>query len=356
MSAADESAVDDEREQDRLRALARYEILDTPPDGAFDRITQLLAQLLDVPIAVVSLVDRDRIWFKSHHGIDADEVGRDPGLCASAVLGEGLYVVPDAAVDPRTLANPLVAGELGLGFYAGYPLRTKDGHNLGVLCGLDFQPRELSPRDEQTLETLAGLVMDQMELRLAARQVDRLHADLRAAHEHLRTQAAHDGLTGLLNRSAILASIGRAVDQFRSSGQPLAVVMLDIDHFKAINDTHGHPVGDQVLIEVARRITHAVRDRDAVGRLGGEEFVCLLDRCPADQAEQVAERIRRAVCADPFPADKAGEPLLLDVTASIGVFVTDHHPSADPDEIIRLADDALYSSKTQGRNRVTTLG
>ncbi len=348
------SSGDDEREQDRLSALARYEILDTPADGAFDRVTQLLSQLLDVPIAVVSLVDRDRIWFKSHHGLDVDQVDRAPGLCASAVLGDGLYVVNDAATDPRTLTNPLVAGDLGLGFYAGYPLRTKGGHNLGMLCALDVAPRELSPRDELVLETLAGLVMDQMELRLAAREVDRLHADLQNAHEELREQAARDDLTGLWNRAAILELTDRAVARSRRTGLPPAVLILDIDHFKTINDTHGHPVGDQVLVEFSLRVVDAVRTSDAVGRLGGEEFICVLDACPAEQAEQVAEKIRTAICSQPFLASRAECPVELGVTTSIGVFAMDHDQAAEPEDVIRQADDALYKSKTRGRNQVTT--
>jgi eukaryotic-like serine/threonine-protein kinase len=117
-------------EDARLAAVRHYEILDTPADGAFDRITALAGHF-ETPISIVSIVDSDRIWFKSHHGIAANQTGRDPGLCASAILGDGPWVVEIAEVDPRTLANPLVAGELGLRFYAGAPLRTREGHGLG---------------------------------------------------------------------------------------------------------------------------------------------------------------------------------------------------------------------------------
>jgi GAF domain-containing protein len=100
-------------EAQRLAAVRRYQVLDTPPDGAFERITALAARLFDVPISIVSIVDSDRIWFKSHHGLDVDQIDREPGLCASAVLQEGPWLVNDARTDPRTLANPLVAGDLG---------------------------------------------------------------------------------------------------------------------------------------------------------------------------------------------------------------------------------------------------
>jgi DNA-binding CsgD family transcriptional regulator len=157
-------------EEARIAAVRRYEILDTPADGAFDNIARLAARLLDAPIAVVSIVDTDRIWFKSHHGIDATEVGRDLGLCASAILQDEPWVVENAATDPRALANPLVAGELGMRAYAGAQLRTADGHNLGVLCVLDRKPRAFSRRDIQILEGLAAVVVGELEVRLAARR------------------------------------------------------------------------------------------------------------------------------------------------------------------------------------------
>ncbi|HUP83915.1 MAG TPA: ATP-binding protein [Candidatus Limnocylindria bacterium] len=153
----------------RLAAVRRYDILDTPPDGAFDRITALAARVLKAPIAIVSIVDQDRIWFKSHHGVEVEQIGRDPGLCASAILHDGPWIIKDAARDPRALANPLVAGEFGLQFYAGVPLRTSDGHNLGTLCVLDFVPRDLSTDETATLEDLAKMVIDELELRLASR-------------------------------------------------------------------------------------------------------------------------------------------------------------------------------------------
>src|SRR5664279_1212687 len=145
-------------ESHRLEALRRYQILDTPSDGAFDHITAIAARLLQVPIAIVSLVDHDRIWFKSHHGLDACQTDRQPGLCASAILSPELYEVRDARVDARTLANPLVVGEMGLRFYAAVPLRTHDGFNLGTLCVIDREPRALSPSDSEMLAQLAALV------------------------------------------------------------------------------------------------------------------------------------------------------------------------------------------------------
>jgi len=160
----------DDAEARRMEAVHRYAILDTPPDGTFERIAALAARFFDVPIAIVSVVDRDRIWFKAHHGLpDVIEIDRYDGLCASAVLQHDAWVVTDARVDPRTIDNPLVAGELGLRFYLGIPLTTSDGFNLGTLNVIDVEPREVSDEEVETLEDLAAIIVRELELRLATR-------------------------------------------------------------------------------------------------------------------------------------------------------------------------------------------
>ncbi len=163
-------------ESERLEAIRRYDLVNAPQNGSFDRITAIAARVFSVPIAIVSVVDHDRIWFSSHHGLDIDEIGRDAGLCASAILQDGPWVVEDARIDPRALANPLVAGEFGLQFYAGVPLRTHDGFQLGTLCVLDFSPRKATDAELATLTDLAALVMNELELRLAVRGIERMVA------------------------------------------------------------------------------------------------------------------------------------------------------------------------------------
>lgn len=172
-------------EEERIKALKRYSILDTPPDGSFDKLTKLAGSLLKVPIAIVSLVDTDRIWFKSKYGIDAQQIDRDEGLCASVIFSDDLYLVEDASIDPRTLSNPLVAGSFGLRFYAAVPLRTRDGFNLGTFCVIDKEPRTLSEEEEQILKDLRDIVMDQIELRLASRVS-------MAQHNQILNTTAHD--------------------------------------------------------------------------------------------------------------------------------------------------------------------
>ena len=154
----------------RIKALQKYEILDTPPDGSFTHIVELASKILNVPIAIISLVDTDRIWFKSAIGVgDVKQIDRVPGLCASAILSDDLYVVENAITDPRTIANPLVAGEMGFRFYAAAPLKIREGYNLGTLCIIDTNPRQLTDDEKVMLQNLADIVIDQLELRLEAR-------------------------------------------------------------------------------------------------------------------------------------------------------------------------------------------
>lgn len=157
-------------EAERIRALKRYEILDTPPDGSFDRITALASKMFNMPISLITLVDTDRIWFKSQYGLeDVSQIGREPGLCSSAILSKEIYLVENAIEDPRCLANPLVCGEFGLRFYAAAPLQTQDGYNIGNLCIIDKAQRYINKEQKEMLQELAGIVVDEMELRLAAR-------------------------------------------------------------------------------------------------------------------------------------------------------------------------------------------
>lgn len=346
-----------ERERSRIDALRRYRILDTPPDGAFDRVTALVANLLDVPISIVSLVDTDRIWFKSSHGLDAQEVGRDPGLCASAVLQDGPYVVEDAIRDPRTLTNPLVAGELGFRFYAGVPLRTHDGYNLGMLTAIDVAPRTLAPRERRILEDLAAIVMDEMELRLAARSVaelnealKRAHDELRIAHRALEVRASRDGLTGLANRDAILDVLDTLCARSAREGRPIAVMVVDVDGFKPINDSLGHLAGDVVLRAVAERLERAARASDTVGRFGGDEFLIVMYPCDAASAHATAERIRAAVCDAAIDLTGEGGGACR-VGLSAGVFVGTATAPSDARTFLRRADAALYEAKDAGRGR-----
>ncbi len=164
----------DTEEQARLAALRRYDILDTPPEEAFDCLVDLATTVFDVPIALVSLVDEERQWFKACYGLDVRETSRDVSFCAHAIVSDKVMVIPDATQDPRFCENPLVTGVPGIRFYAGAPLRTPDGHNLGSLCVIDTQPRhDFKAKQRQVLAGLAAQVVGELELRLTAERLRR---------------------------------------------------------------------------------------------------------------------------------------------------------------------------------------
>jgi two-component sensor histidine kinase len=243
-------------EHARLAAVRRYDVLDTPPDGAFDRITAIAARLLKMPVAIVSVVDTDRIWFKSHHGVEAEQIGRDPGLCASCILQDGPWMVNDARSDPRTLANPLVAGEFGAQFYLGVPLRTHDGFNLGTLCVLDFVPRTVTQVEVAHLVDLAAVVMDELELRLSAKEALAAYRD-----ELARRELREDHISGLsrelAHRSKNLLAVVHAIARQTTSSsssikdyvQRLAARILglaDTHDLISEREWHGVTLGDLV--------------------------------------------------------------------------------------------------------------
>ena len=341
-------------EFERLNALRRYAILDTPPEGAFDRITTLAAELLDVPLAVVSLVDTARVWYKSVHGeLGLREIARLPSLCGAAIARDGPYVVESARTDPRTHEHPLVTGGPRLDFYVGVPLRTHDGHTLGTLSCMDRRPRSVTPREIRFLETLAAIVMDEIELRRSAAQIARLSEALAETCNDLERRASFDALTGVLARSAMLARSATLVDRATAGGRGVALVMVDIDRFKAINDGYGHAVGDVVLKEVAARMAASCRGGDLLGRIGGEEFLAVFADVPPAGAAAIAERLRDAVARTPVPI---GSGVTLPVSISGGlVAVAGGTPAPALSELLSRADAALYAAKAAGRNRIVAV-
>jgi GAF domain-containing protein len=161
-------------EAKRLRVLWQYDVLDTVPEEIFDDLTDLAAKICEAPIALISLVDENRQWFKSKVGVTLNETSRDNSFCSHAIMQNDLFIVPDATRDPRFASNPLVTSDPQIRFYAGAPLITPDGHALGTLCVIDKVPRELRPEQKQALRILARHVMTQLELRQHARELARV--------------------------------------------------------------------------------------------------------------------------------------------------------------------------------------
>jgi diguanylate cyclase (GGDEF)-like protein/PAS domain S-box-containing protein len=460
-------------EVDRIAELHSLEILDSDREERFDRLTRLATRLLDVPIALVSLVDTDRQWFKSAIGLDTTETSREASFCAHAINAPELFEIPDATLDERFVDNPLVTGDPGIRFYAGEPISGPGGHRLGTLCVIDRRPRSFTDEDRQILRDLAGLVDQELanttladalrrlretearfeasfekapigmamigledhnfgvlidvnealadlagdpdrlavglpfgstvhdddlpllqektraaqrgevdhldaEVRLYRLNGDMLWVRIRAAavqgetgtpayaivhindisdrkraeqrrdelEADLERQALHDPLTGLPNRRLLMDRLGLALRALPRDPAPVAVMYLDIDRFKRVNDTWGHEAGDELIKVAGRRLSESIRPDDTAGRIGGDEFVLI---CPkvagVDDALRIAERVRVAFVE---PIDLG--PASVSLTISGGIAVS-HDPSAEPDGLLRAADEALYLAKKAGRDR-----
>jgi diguanylate cyclase (GGDEF)-like protein len=314
-------------EEARLAALQEYQILDTMPEQGYDDITRLASQISGTPIALVSLVDIDRQWFKSKVGLEVTETPRDLAFCAHAILEpDELMVVSDATSDARFAGNPLVRSDPRIRFYAGAPLKVPGGAALGTLCVIDRVPREMSQEQLESLRALSRQVIAQLELRRAIIELEAHQQQLEEANARLQVETVTDELTGVLNRRAFEHELD-----------------VEIDRFKAFNDAFGHPAGDQALKTVAGLLQESSRKSDTVARYGGEEFVIILPNTGDENAFVLAERSREAVEAAQW--GNGG------MTVSVGLATLSDAISARA-ALIDAADKALYEAKERGRNRV----
>jgi diguanylate cyclase (GGDEF)-like protein len=311
-------------ETGRILALHRYDVLDTEEEAAFENITSLVQSIFNVPMVTVSLVDTNRQWFKARRGVDACGTARDISFCTHAINGRSPLAVVDALEDERFSNSPLVRGEPYIRSYLGVPLETPDGYNIGSLCVMDRVPRAFSSDQVAVLMSFAQLIMGELELRQIARV---------------------DALTQALTRRSFVAEAEKEVTRCRRYRAPATLVMLDIDHFKSINDRLGHPAGDQVLIAVANLCIESLRSNDAFGRLGGEEFAFLLPHTDIAGALICAERCRAAM-----EELVHGGAVPVPVTASFGLAAW-WEDCASTDMWIAAADRALFAAKRAGRNR-----
>ncbi len=358
-------------EAERLEALRGYDILDTGHENAYDDIVRLATYICGAPIGMVSLIDEHRQWFKAVVGIEATETPRAPSICAHAILQDDLFVVPDTLEDHRFEDNEFVTGEPRIRFYAGAPLKTPNGHNLGTLCVIDQVPRKLTDAQNQALQALGRQVSSLLELRRYSSELrerievqkrlercleeqltlaqnlnlelERGQQALSQANQSLAALARTDALTGLHNRRALTDLLSSAFSFASRGGLPLSVVLLDVDHFKSYNDTFGHPAGDDLLRTLAELLRREIREHDVVARYGGEEFILLLPATDAEGGCWLADRLRKAIETYDWP--------LRPVTSSFGVATTSH-ATPEPASLVEAADRALYQSKRLGRNRV----
>ena len=317
-SGAEESA--------RLSALRSYCVLETGREARFDDLTCLASTICETPVSLISLVDTNRLFFKSAHGMDVREVPYPDFFCGHAIRQRDIFVVPDANEDLRFANHPLVADSPRVRFYAGAPLITPQDYRLGTLCVLDFVPRELQPKQLETLRILGRQAMCQLELNL---------------------QAMRDPLTGLYNRRQLEEGLHREVLRARRVGGSVGVMAIDVDHFKRVNDTLGHEVGDFALRGIANELSSCVREEDIACRAGGEEFVIILPGAGKTALRVRAEAVRRTIEQAQIPAGDG----ILKLTVSIGLATFPSYGDTGQ-AVLRAADVALYKAKAAGRNRV----
>ena len=311
----------------RLKTLRDYCVLDTEPETRFDELTLLASRICNTPIAIISLVDEKRLYFKSAIGLKVREIPSNHSFCIEVVKQGEPIIVKDAREDERFQSNPLVHDNPYFRFYAAAPLIAPNKHVIGTLCVIDYIPRDINLEQQEALKILGRQVITQLELDV---------------------QAIRDPLTGLFNRryaDEMLRSELRRMDRKKAS---LGLLIIDIDNFKKVNDTHGHGTGDAVLRTFGKYLLENVRYEDVACRIGGEEFMVIIPETVLGVAQQRSEDIRNEFHKMEF----LNENKILDnLSLSIGVAAYPIHGKTAED-LIRCADSALYRAKSEGRNRV----
>jgi diguanylate cyclase (GGDEF)-like protein len=322
----DHAELENSSEAERLQALEDYAIMDSPPEESFERIARLARILMNAPVAMISFVDRDRQWFKSHPGTDVGESARDTSFCTHTIQSDEPFIVQDSLLDSRFRDSHLVKGPSGVRSYIGVPLRTSTGHRIGALCINDVNPRGATDDQLAGLQDLAALVMDELEL---------------------RKLAARDSLTGAATRRVFVSQGQFAFKQSSRHGRELSCIVFDLDHFKQINDTYGHAAGDAVLRAVGNLTKSLIRSTDILGRIGGEEFGIVLPETPSISAATIGELIRKNIGL--LAVKHNGHQ--ISVTASCGIASLGSQDQSFASMLAR-ADAAMYEAKAAGRNNV----
>lgn len=305
-------------EKHRLDMLKSLAVLDSQPEERFDRLTRMAKRMFDVPIALVSLVDENRQWFKSCVGLSASETSREISFCGHAILDDEVFIVPDARQDSRFSDNPLVLDAPNIQFYAGCPLIV-GGHRLGTLCLIDQVPRNFKNDDIVALKDLASTV----ELELSAMQL-----------------ATHDELTGVLNRRGFLSLAHNSLNLSLRNQFPVTLVYLDLDKFKIINDNFGHSVGDRILISFVELLNTAFRESDIVARFGGDEFVVLLNSTSQKEAENVIDKFKATLLKHNQESNEQ-----YDILFSCGVVQFNSEVHINIESLLSAGDKVMYECK-----------
>lgn len=334
-------------DQQKAEIEQRYKILSGAEGIDSNPVAQTAALTFGVPVVLVALTERYRHWFRVSHGVCEKTHEQLQDYCAHAILCDTSFAVSDASREPYFERDMKAAGIDHIGFYAGAPLRNPDGQRFGTLCLIDTEARDFTPQEITLLEHFAEMVSSDICLRSAGRYAVRDLIEVEEDKCSLYDLAMTDPLTGALNRRAMFHFAEREVKRAIRHDLDLAILMLDIDHFKQVNDVHGHAAGDEVLKQVGRLFRNSIRDEDLLARVGGEEFALILPETTAQDASILANRLRQSIKALKFVGD--GGP--FSITVSMGI----SEPLRGEDhvtEALERADKALYSAKHGGRDKV----
>jgi diguanylate cyclase (GGDEF)-like protein len=307
-------------EQSRLRTLESLNILDTFHEERFDRLTRLASRLFDVPMAVVTLVDDKRQWFKSCIGLNVSETARDVSFCGHAILSDEVLLVPDTKKDLRFADNPLVVSEPHIRFYAGCPIKSVNGSRLGTLAIIDSKARTLSMQDLNILKDLASMV----ERELAFIEL-----------------ATIDELTGLSNRRGFMTNARYILNLCERQQIPCSLIFIDLNDFKKINDQFGHASGDRALLDFSDLLKSNFRNSDILARLGGDEFVVLLTDISTSSAQIAMNKFQKAI-TDYYSKANHGYSL----ACAYGVVGSESNPHITIEKLLDDADSLMYKHKS----------
>lgn len=333
-------------EEARLHNLQDLNILDTPIDQSFERITRIAKELFDVPIVAISLIDAERQWFKSAQGLEVCETSRDISFCGHAILQDDVFIVYDALNDLRFFDNPLVTESPNIRFYAGCPIRTKENYKIGSFCIIDQQPRNLNDTQKKLLQDLTLLV----EAELVNHK--KMHMQYELLQE-LDEKSLVDNLTRSWNRGAIETILKNTLSLSKKYRTNFGLVMIDLDDFKHINDQYGHNAGDLILKETSQFITNNLREGDNVGRWGGEEFLAVIQNVKNDNMLfQRIDKIRNDLSHQPFYYHD--QPLFVTFTAGL-LYITPFNQH-ETEKLIEITDKGLYQGKKSGKNKTVLVG
>lgn len=306
-------------EEARLDTLRSLNILDSVREERFDRLTRLARRMFNVPIAIVSIVDAEREWFKSSLGVDLKETSREFSFSGHAILGDDLLVVPDTTKDERFHDNPLVINTPNIRFYAGYPITARNGTKLGTFAIMDHQPRDLSENERDLLCDLAGMVEQEITA---------------AQHETI------DELTMLSNRHGFELLAERALKVCKRSDAPATLLFFNLKNFREVNDRFGYAEGDRGLVAFSTILIEIFRESDVIGRIGGDEFVVLLTNAAKTDSPDVLARLAEAL-SDYNRLSRRGYSISYSVEA-VEYDPEMHHSIG---ELLQEADTYMYQNK-----------